>query len=178
MIPVSRPTSQYGPCSDPNKIAVSQKAIGEYVPSGTRLKSLLINHRISQPRQNNSSTTGTMSTARMLRHASTHGSCSDAGCMVECRCPTSELENHMLCRYPGISTSGAIQSAKTAAPTGMDGRGYAGLRESGRGQQTKHTAPSKIHRSGASQRTFIGILAAASSSAMKTTNGAMYRQVA
>src|SRR5437899_1346496 len=69
MMPVIRPTSQYGPCSEANRTATSQNAEGTYFPSGTFWKSFEINQRISQPRQNNSSRIGTRKVHEMNRIA-------------------------------------------------------------------------------------------------------------
>src|SRR5689334_6261629 len=57
--PAINPTSQKGPCSDANRMAVSQKDTPEYLPKPTLRKSGSIRYRINQPRQNNSSTIGT-----------------------------------------------------------------------------------------------------------------------
>src|SRR5579883_3032915 len=71
MAPAASPTSQYEPCSDANSAATIQNAEAVYVPGGTFSKFGLMIQRISHARQNNSSTMGTMITARRLRRAST-----------------------------------------------------------------------------------------------------------
>ena len=70
-IPAMSPTSQYGPCSDANNAAVIQNAPAAYAPSATFSNSGFMSQRIIQPRQNNSSTIGTMRAARNARKMST-----------------------------------------------------------------------------------------------------------
>src|SRR3954463_1861298 len=98
MIPVTNPTSQYGPCSEAKRSAVTQKAIGAYFPSGTLSKSVLMSQRINQPRQNSSSTTGTIKTARIVRHDKIQMLCSSVGRIEEWRWPVIEFENKKCCR--------------------------------------------------------------------------------
>src|SRR5437016_12556950 len=67
--PATSPTSQYGPCSVANKMAVTQNGIPECVPNGTFVKSELIRYRINHPRQNSSSMIGTRTAVPKIRNA-------------------------------------------------------------------------------------------------------------
>src|SRR5713101_8067190 len=104
--PVIRPTSQYDPCSEAKSTATIQNDCGVYVPSGILTKSLAISQRISQPRQNNSSRIGTLTTLASVRKTMNVMLLLTPAGRELVGTPTMLLVNNQLCRYAGHNTSG------------------------------------------------------------------------
>src|SRR3982751_1717353 len=104
---------------------------------------------MSHARQNNSSTIGTIVTARTVLQNRTHPLLSSPGLREEWSLPVMLFEKAGASRYAGISKSGAIQSANTRIPTAMLAQGRTGRKESSRGQAQKQmTARARTHTGG------------------------------
>src|SRR5438477_11930282 len=84
---------------------------------GTFQKSFEISHRINHPRQNSSSSSGTLTTFANARKTMKVKFILTPGCSELLGEPTRLLLNSQLWRYAGHKISGPTQMAKTATPS-------------------------------------------------------------
>src|SRR5579862_9250825 len=133
-----------------------------------------MSHRDSHPRQNNSSSTGTSRTQPIVRKKMNGKFDRSPGGAELSTWPVSELVNSQKLRYCGQSTSGPIQTTKTAMPNTTVPRAFLIRKSSTLREQTINVTSTAASRIGYNTSIPNGNCFSIARKPMNTANGATY----